>query len=300
MASTYRGMQCAPLPAVQDVEDLLSWKANIIRYQITGNPDFIGPTEQDYIDWVNIHLDYLEESILPMLAARAKVIIDLHTPPYGYEANGTAKIFASRPDGRTLLYDMWREVAHRFKHQPAVFGYDLLNEPAGSTAHVADFMKKAADAIRAIDKDKRILITCPRSIPSNFAKTYFRKNDSRCLYVLHMYSPLPITHQGIGGRPSPKAYPTPRYNYAWMLKALKPVLDFQKKNRARICMNEFSISGFATGESRLAYLKDVIKIAEKFNWQWCYHAWREHPVWSAENDEGVTALFKKYFNKNKV
>ena len=114
-----------------------------------------------------------------------------------------------------------------------------------------------------------------------------------------MYSPLQLTHQGVYPQyPAGVNYPTARWNKARLIKTLQPVRDFQVKNKARIFMNEFSISTFADVNSRVNYLTDVISIAQKYGWHWCYHAWRESLVWNAENEPRVLKVLTDQFKKN--
>ena len=299
MATAYRGMQCAPYASGQDIRDLVSIKANIIRYQITAGPnEFLSTTPTEYTAWVLDHLNHLDLTVIPALQEKAKIIIDLHTPPYGMTGSWH-NIFIDRPEGQDLIVDIWGYIANRYKDNSNIYGFDILNEPAGSAPKVKAFMNRAVQAIRAVTSTKRVLVSCPRSNPSNFSKTPYQAGDKYCQYVLHMYSPMAFTHQGVNGYYTGVKYPTSRYNKEWLLRTLEPVFYFQKKNKARINMNEFSVSSFADDESRTAYIRDVLSIAQKQGWQWCYHAWREHPVWSAEDCPPVFNVLKRHFKKNR-
>ncbi len=111
------------------------------------------------------------------------VIIDCHGAPGSQNGSdhsgidgGTNKMLASEfffgqnaAANQELYYDIWEMIAERYKDEPAVAAYDLLNEPfctyryntpfPDEALHGAlwDVYNKAYEAIRAID-DKHIII----------------------------------------------------------------------------------------------------------------------------------------------
>ena len=62
---------------------------------------------------------------------------------------------------KKLTLNMWKEIANRYKNNPAVAGYDTLNEPgekAGSTKNYHwDFYNEIYKAIRSVDPDHIII-----------------------------------------------------------------------------------------------------------------------------------------------
>ena len=75
---------------------------------------------------------------------------------------------------------------------------------------------------------------------------------------------------------------------------LRTVADFSKKNNVPILIGEFSVIAWAPIESSKAWLTDAIYAFEKYNFSWCYHAFREWQGWSLEHAEGTNAFwFKK-------
>ena len=298
MSTKYRGMQVAPKASSFDVNALFDFGANIIRYQINGGGAETFTNQIDYFNWVREHIEHIKVDIFPTMAAGEKIVVCLFTPFYGRDAQHKHRIFTDKLEAQETVIRAWEMVAAEFKGKEEIYGYDVLNEPAGDHRRVTRFMTMAVKRIRKIDSKVRILVSCPYSIPSKFKYTAFQKQDKYCAYVLHMYSPMNLTHQGIYGKPTGVKYPFGKYNKKYLRDVLKPVRAFQQKNRARIFMNEFSISTFADIDSRVNYLTDVIAIAEEYGWHWTYHAWRESPVWDMEKEPRLEALFKKHFAKN--
>ena len=87
------------------------------------------------------------------------IIIDLHGAPGGQSNEG--RILGERSTGalwkeakyRQQTIEWWREVAERYRDEPAVAGYDLLNEAytVGNMSTLAGFYDELYKAIRAVD-----------------------------------------------------------------------------------------------------------------------------------------------------
>lgn len=114
------------------------------------------------IDWV-----------ISQAAARGiYVLIDLHTAPGGGCPWGSCGRIGPNPNGfwgnatyQTWVEDIWKAIATRYQGNPAVAGYDLLNEPlidygedADDVAQKSDFYDRIYDAVRAIDPDHAIFL----------------------------------------------------------------------------------------------------------------------------------------------
>ena len=295
MATNYRGAQVTPYPYIgnNDLADLVAKKANLIRYQIVV-PENRTATADYWKTWVRESLDRLDE-LLPSIP-NTKVVIDIHTPPGGY--NGAkAAMFSTKPWGLVCIKEMWQEIATKYKDNDSIFVYGILNEPGGAPAKVNKLMRECVELIRAIDPNKRISVTCAYSDPANFDEIEYIASKN-IWYELHCYYALAITHQGIDGRPYPKPYPSPKYTKGTIVQYLAKARAFQVKNRASIFLGEFSISSFATDASRIAYLADVTSIAESYGWNWTYHAWREASVWNIEGNPDVASVIYKRWKKN--
>ena len=75
---------------------------------------------------------------------------------------------------QTYYADMWKHVADRFKDHPALFGYDLLNEPYPGTAGGKVFRSLIARLVKVVITDKRCKLLW-------MAKQVLTGNAIRCL-----------------------------------------------------------------------------------------------------------------------
>jgi hypothetical protein len=112
------------------------------------------------IDWV---IDELSERGIYTL-------IDLHTVPGGGCPWGSCGRIGPNPNGfwgsstyQDWVVDIWEEIATRYEGEPAVAGYDLINEPlidygedADDVTQKSNYYDRLYDAVRAIDPDHTI------------------------------------------------------------------------------------------------------------------------------------------------
>ena len=113
-------------------------------------------------------------------AAGLYVIPDLHAAPGGQtginhdDGPGYPLMFYV-PRDRDLTVKLWRAVAQRYRGNPTILGYDILNEPiapyhdvATLNARLEPFYKRATAAIREVDPE-RIVILAGGQWSSSFA-----------------------------------------------------------------------------------------------------------------------------------
>ena len=279
----------------EDLEVLRSWGANLIRWQLKRNWGKSN-TERDlkeYMGWFRRKLAELDRVLEHCRKLGIRVIIDLHTPPGGRNSENEMAMFYEPVYAEAFL-KMWEEMAARYHKAPALWGYDLINEPCQSNPARIDYLTlqyEAARRIRAIDPETPIIVESNNwAIPYTFG--YLSPLPlPNIIYQAHMYEPGAYTHQGVGNtwgvRGSEKYVNWPgtikgiHWNRETLRERLRPVRDFQQKYGARIYIGEFSAARWAPGAAR--YLEDVISIFEEYGWDWSYHSFRESQVWSVEH-----------------
>ena len=268
------------------------WKANVIRWQLTRNWGKPG-TDRDlaeYDRWLNSKLADLDQVLESCRKYGIKVVIDMHSPPGGRYVNNDLAIF-HEPVYQDHWVKLWEMMARRYQGHPAVWAYDLINEPVQYSpppAGVADYLGaqvRAAKAIRAIDANTPILIEAAEWDSATGFKELEPVDVPKVIYQVHLYLPFEFTHQGVKGEWQAVTYPGKIGNLVWdkqqIQHALQPVREFQLAYNVHIYVGEFSAIRWAPGAA--AYLRDCIDVFEDYGWDWTYHAYREWDGWSVEH-----------------
>lgn len=280
----YRGFQVNPNRlTVKDIDDLGKWGANLIRFGFSGGEPV--KTEEEYLRWVDSRIARLD-SLMPHLERNGiKVVIAFSKIP-GAKRTNYASVNLKNSSDFGALEKAWKKVASHYRKNPNIYGYDLLNEPAGIDAddwnRVAEELVKA---IRTVDPDTLVI--------NPFVTRFFPGENMA--YSPHIYQPHTLTHQGVAERGVAWKYPGYINGVYWdkeqLRVTLKPFIDFQQKYNARIYIGEFSCIAWAEGRDR--YIQDCIELFEEYGWDWTYHAFREWPPWSVEHERAAPYQFRK-------
>lgn len=312
-----------------DADDLRTlarkYGANHVRWQLTWSGFPNGPadtaTAEEYDRWLNGELDRLAR-LLPVCEEEGiSVLIDLHTPPGGREKGASVMRMFREPEHQDHFLRVWDRIVGRFHKSPAVWGYDLVNEPVlgvlpDGVMSWPELALEAAKRIRAIDREKAIVVEpAPWGGPEWLDDFEPLPGIDGVVYSVHMYAPNQFTHQGVSGNPTGIKYPGKIAGRDWnkeaIREALEPARRFERDFNVPIYIGEFSAIRWAPGSSARDWLRDVIDVMEEYQWDWAYHAYREWDGWSFEhgsdpNDRKPSptltdrgALLKSYFDRNR-
>lgn len=125
------------------------------------------------------------------------VVLDMHAAPGGQTGDniddswGYPFLFES-PESQELTIKIWQKIAARYKDEPAVIGYDLLNEPIPhffDTAYLnpklEPLYRKIVAGIRNVDRN-HIIFLGGAQWDSNF-KVFGAPFDDKLAYTFHKY-----------------------------------------------------------------------------------------------------------------
>jgi len=275
------------------------WNANLIRWQLIRH---LKPGQQSRLEefdgWLEGELKRLDAALPYCEQYGLYVLIDLHSPPGGKATvsgyvGSDAGLFADRK-AQDKFVEVWQRLARRYLNVPMIWGYDIANEPVEDRVEEdcddwPALAERTARAIRAIDPRRAIIIEPAQWGGPSGLKDFVPLPVSNIVYSVHMYLPGEFTHQGVHKKGPPVAYPGEIAGKLWdktrLEAALQPVIDFQQRYNVQIYIGEFSAIRWAPDNSAYRYLRDVIEIFEKYQWDWSYHAFREWQGWSVEHSE---------------
>ncbi len=130
------------------------------------------------------------------------VILDMHCAPGGQTGTniddswGYPWLYESTKD-QEILADVWRRIAGRYRDDPIVIGYDLLNEPIPHFPQLRKYnplleplYRRVTKAIREVDPNHAIVLEAAQW-DTNF-KVFGPPFDSNVVYEFHRYWMPPV------------------------------------------------------------------------------------------------------------
>ena len=221
---------------------------------------------------------HLDRVIKLCAEQRIYTIIDLHALPgrqnqHWHSDNPTHEaLLWKHKDFQDRTVVLWEAIARRYRDEPWVAGYDLINEPADPTGEVVvPFFQRLKDAVRKVDPAHVLFIE-----GNTYARDFDRFDPTwkNVVYTNHDYA--------APGFPSSGPYPGETGGRYYDSKAVEA--DFLKKsqfmidNRLPIWVGEFGplyTDDAQKDETRYQLLKDQLAIYDKHGASWCIWLYRD-------------------------
>ncbi|MBX7225569.1 MAG: cellulase family glycosylhydrolase [Chitinophagales bacterium] len=192
----------------------------------------------------------------------------------------------------------WKKVMERFKDNPNVIGYDLMNEPWGGDLvkvfitgdferkWLAEFYGRMIPALRAVEPNKYLFFEpTPAPVtfgaPSNLPAVTDTRDEVHLVYAPHCY-PYD-THEGLG-------YTAASQKNLKDWEAQRRI-DTKKHGDIPLLCGEFGLS--PTQEGFDSYLKDVMAVFDRNLWHWAYWS-NDLGGWSPLNADGTETAILPY------
>lgn len=244
-----------------DIDSMRRWGFNSVRLPMHYNL-YTLPVEQEPDSTKQTWLEkgfQLTDSLLAWCKAnKMYLILDLHAAPGG---QGNDLNIADRDSTKPSLWQsaanqqktiaLWKKLAERYKNEPWIGAYDIINEPNWGFEDAADrnglkesgnkplreLMVKITQAIRAVDK-KHIIIIEGNGWGNNY-KGIFPLWDDNTVISFHKY----WNHNDV--------------------KSIQHMLDARAQNNAPVWVGE-------TGENSNTWFADAVQLMESNNIGWCW------------------------------
>lgn len=174
-----------------DINQIKVWGFNAVRVPLhyeyfvnAGSPDV----------WNNQGFTILDNLISWCSTEGIYVIIDLHAAPGGQSNNAISDYDSAKPSlwesevNKSKTVELWRKISERYKFEPWVAGYDLLNEPAWNLPSGTDLRNvydRITTAIRA-NGDNHILFIEGNWYANDFTGL-IPAWDANMVYSFHKY-----------------------------------------------------------------------------------------------------------------
>ena len=224
-----------------DIDYIASTGANTIRlpfhYKLFTDEDYMGLTsEQDGFARIDSVVSWCKANDLYL-------ILDMHDAPGGQTGDNIDDSYGypwlmESAKSQEQFAEIWTGIADRYKNEPTILGYELINEPVATyfeaeqdslNKKLVDVYKKGVAAIRSVDPNHIILIGAPQW-NSNFTPLEGVDFGEQVMYTCHRY----------GGDPTPDA--------------IRSYIDFRDRMNAPMYMGEI---GHNTDEWQAAFVQTM-------------------------------------------
>jgi endoglucanase len=128
------------------------------------------------------------------------LILNMHAPQGGYQSQGTGDALWNTVSNQDRLTALWKAIAIRYKNEKQIAGYGFINEPVPTTSmqQWSALVQRITDAVRN-QKDKHIIFAEKAIYVKGAAEdgnlNFPVLSDNNTAYELHIYDPIPYTHQ---------------------------------------------------------------------------------------------------------
>lgn len=244
-----------------DIDSMRSWGFNSVRLPMHYNL-YTLPVEQEPDStkqtWIEKGFQLTDSLLSWCKANKMYLILDLHAAPGGQgndlniaDRDSTKPSLWQSPANQEKTIALWKKLAERYKNEPWMGAYDIINEPnwgfedpadknglkESSNKPLRELMVKITQAIRAVDK-KHIIIIEGNGWGNNY-KGIFPLWDDNTVISFHKYW---------------------NYNDA---KSIQHMLDARIQNNAPVWVGE-------TGENSNTWFADAVQLMESNNIGWCW------------------------------
>ena len=204
--------------------------------------------------WRDSGFDLLDRVVNWSTQEGLYVILDMHCAPGGQtganidDSWGYPWLYESSQSQQRLA-DVWRRIAERYRDNPTVLGYDLLNEPLPNWPELRKYdsmleplFKKITKAVREVDQNHIVILEGVDwdSSLRNFGPPF----DPKSVYSFHKYW-TPVAKESI-----------------------QPFLDFRDKYDVPIWLGE-------SGENTNEWISDMVELVEGNDIGWAFWPYKK-------------------------
>lgn len=213
-------------------------------------------TDELYMGERNSGFKYFDRLIEWCKEEELYILLDMHCAPGGQtgdnidDSYGYPFLFKSK-SSQDLMTKIWVDIAEKYKEEPIVIGYDIVNEPI---AHYFEdeldvlshelflLYKRIVEEIRVVDKQHTIFLN--GSIWSSNFDVFEEILDNNVVYEFHKYW-VDVNND-----------------------AIQPYLNFRDKHKVPIYVGE-------TGENTDEWVNDFRVLLDENEINWCYWPYKK-------------------------
>lgn len=217
--------------------------------------------DPDFMLKIDDHINYaLNEGLV--------VILDLHH---------FNEMMQSPLEYGSELYNIWKQLAERYKSYPRELVFELLNEPCNNLEPelLNNIYSNAVQIIRLTNPTRKLIIGPYFYNNIDYLNQLVLPEDRNIMLTVHYYEPNDVTFQGNIYHPGYEHLE----NITWTGTAdetkylqdkFQIVADYAKKYDVDVLIGEFGTTQEAPHDTRIAWTKAVVEESNKHGFAYCY------------------------------
>ncbi len=250
-----------------------------LNYQLFESDDAPYNYHESGFEWIEDNITWAKNNGLYL-------ILNMHVPQGGYQSWGEGEKLWEDADIQDRFIALWVEIAKKYKDNPVILGYDLLNEPTTtkSVSQWQNLAEETVEAIRKIDNQKPIIVDrvsytlVENDDDINGEMNFIVLNDNKIVYEFHFYEPEDFCFQGFPGTHLENSYFTYPNDFkeGIMEERFNKYLQFAKTHNVPLYMGEFGLCRFTYESNRggLIWMEDLLTLALENEVHYDFHCYR--------------------------
>jgi len=271
----------------KDYERVSSMGMNLVRFYLNYKTLESDDEPYVYLDdgwaWIDQNIDWAREQGIYL-------ILNIHVPHGGFQSLAKGGELWDVPVLQDRLVAMWKAIAERYRDEPVVFGYDLVNEPGvtKSKDQWQELAQRLCDSIREVDTTHPLIVERVNSVAGKWESdednNFFLISDDNVIYTFHYYEPFDYTHQYAYWMDWTKdkeggAWHDGRFerSKAYLRQQLEQQSAWARKHEVPLYLGEWGLIQYCFEENRngVAYVDDMLSLLDEFGWLNTYHTYHE-------------------------
>lgn len=256
-----------------DFRTIKEWGANCVRlpfnYRLIEHEDRPYSLNEEGLKYLDKAVEWCEKYGL-------YCILDLHAAPgaqndaWHSDSYGKPELFDDAQN-RDRYLRMWFFLADRFRENPYIAGYDILNEPNVTVLDehkVRSLYEEATAEIRSTDQ--KHIIFLEGNVWAQRLEFLGRPKDRNTAFSIHNYAPLNFTHHFEQGL----YYPGKAHGLMWDKKRFDifagAYSKYAKIRKIPLFLGEFGVNARDGYYGEDKWVDDQLAICEKYGFSWTY------------------------------
>jgi len=241
-------------------------------------------------------LAYLDQAIAWAEKYHLYIILDLHAAPgsqnhdWHSDSLGAAELWKNKIFQKRT-FALWEFLADRYKDNPTVAGYDLLNEAVIDDAAVLNrFYATLIRQIRAADKNHILFVEGNKWATD--IKCLQRFPDTNLALSIHFYHPIDFTFNFVPQLSYPLRYQKIFWNKAMFGRIVASYAKIAKEHQAPILVGEFGVNYRDNRDGEVDCLSDVVKCFNDHDFHWTY--WTYKAIKNTTFPDGILSSYPNH------